>query len=135
MNDPRFDALVKSMAGDGQSRRAALRLAAGALAALVARARPAAGVAQACRENGAKCTVFTDCCSRRCQGGRCEQGRARPGAGCDRDAECRSGICGRISSVGSICRDADCRRAGRPCADTTDCCRGVCSSSTFRCVD
>ncbi len=135
MDDSRFDALVKSVARGAQSRRAALRLAGGALAALVARARPTGGAAQACRENGAKCTVFTDCCSRRCQGGRCEQGRALAGAGCELDAECRSGICGRISFGGSICREADCRRTGRRCAETTDCCRGVCSSSTFRCVD
>ncbi len=135
MDDSRFDALARTVAGGAQSRRTALRLAAGALAALLARASTAIGAAQTCRENRAKCDVFTDCCSRRCQGGRCEQGRSRPGAGCDRDEECRSGICGRISSVGGLCRNAGCRRAGRACLRTTDCCRGVCSSSTFECVD
>lgn len=135
MDDTRFDALAKTVAGCAQSRRAVLRLAAGAVAALIAGAAPATASARACRDNGATCALFTDCCSRRCQGGRCDQGRSRPGAACERDAECRSGICGRVSADSSLCRDAGCRRAGRACAGSTDCCRGVCSSSTFRCVD
>ena len=135
MDGQRFDALTKLTATGVASRRGALRLlAGGVLAALLGRGG-SASAALACRNDGAKCDADGQCCSRRCGGSRCRSERLRAGAACTDDRDCRSGICGRINSVSSICRNPTCRREGRDCALSPDCCRGVCDASTLTCVD
>ncbi len=134
MDGRRFDALARLTAEGTASRRGALRLlAGGAFAALLSRP-DRAGAALGCRNVGARCGADGECCSRRCGGGRCRSERLSPGASCRGDRDCRSGVCGPIDRDTRLCRVAACRRPGRRCALTPDCCRGVCSASTFRCV-
>ena len=134
MDDKRFDAVTKALAG-GASRRTALRaLFGGSLATLLVGHRIAPAAAD-CRANTQKCDLPTECCSGRCRSGRCRQGRLRAGSACTHDQQCRSGICGRINAQSSICRSAGCVRAARRCTLSTDCCRGVCDAGTLECVD
>ncbi len=129
-----FDAMTKALAGDASRRTVVRRLVGGALATLLA-GRDAAPALAGCKGNSRRCDLPTDCCSGRCEGGRCRRGRLRPGEACERDQECRSRTCGRINNLSSICRSRDCVRTGRRCRFTTDCCRGLCSNSTFKCTD
>jgi len=118
------------------SRRRLLRLAAGAVPLLLGARFGAAGAAAGtCRATGQRCGVDPDCCSARCEDGRCRAGDLAPGSICRRRQECRSGICGAVNSEVGICRTAGCRRPGRRCRVSTQCCRGVCSASRRECVD
>ena len=98
MDDRRFDALTRALAAGTASRRAALRLLlGGGLAAGLARPRGAAaqvGIAAnkgSCRAPGDVCDGDADCCSERCEAGRCLC--RKRGAACDVDRACCSGRC------------------------------------------
>ena len=97
MDGERFDAMTRSWAASA-ARRGALRLlAAGALGAILARPRGVAaqvGIAAntgSCRATGDVCDGDKDCCSERCEGGRCQC--RRRGAACAVDRACCSGRC------------------------------------------
>ena len=97
MDGERFDRIARAL-GATPPRRGALRLlAAGALGAILARPRGAVvqvGIAAntgSCRATGDVCDGDKDCCSQRCEGGRC-QCRKR-GAACTVDRACCSGRC------------------------------------------
>ncbi len=114
------------------SRRDLLRLLAGTAGAILLGA-PAPAAAERCRRDGARCALGSDCCSGRCRLRRCRPARLAAGSLCQRDAQCRSGVCGRIDRESRLCRRRRCRRAGRACAGTVDCCAGVCDAATREC--
>jgi len=103
MDTDRFDALARSFA-PGATRRAALQLLAGGLAALVdAAATPGAKATHfGCRHVGTSCTTSDECCSGRCRG---PKGRKRCRAHHTRGCTKAMDIC-RTSSGASPCPDA-----------------------------
>jgi hypothetical protein len=158
MDEHTFDATARWLARHG-SRRAALRLGVGVLAAVPALLAPG-GTTAACRKPGKECSRGQQCCSGLCKGGRCRsapgQGTctiaadvcAGTGVGCVAGQPCScfvtsrgAAFCGaRFDNVCSSCReDADCEFVtgpGSACVRRT----GVCGcldddrGFTHRCV-
>jgi hypothetical protein len=122
MDGDSFDAWIKTLTA-GHARRAVVRVvAAGALAAGLARLglREAAA---SCRGTDDPCARDDQCCSNRCVHGNCRCSKTE--AGCNRKADCcqgESGLekCAHVSGCGP--RTVCCRKMRKPCSRYCDCC-------------
>jgi hypothetical protein len=131
MDADQIDRVARAVAAAARSRRSLGRAAMGGVFAVLLGGGSAR--AAACRGNDQSCVFGPDCCSGRCENKRCRPGRLDPGFICTNRQECRSGNCGEVDKTVSLCRTEECRRSGRRCTATIQCCRGVCDAATFRC--
>ena len=136
MDEHRFDALAKALAGSVSRRRSLKMLAAAPFGAVAARFFPTASVAPDCRKGGEPCVAETDCCSGHCDAGLCGAGGATGsgapgpcranGEGCRQGSQCCSGYCnGREKCA--------CKPVGKGCADPSQCCSGLCDGGKCHC--
>jgi hypothetical protein len=150
VDDCRFDNWTRALVEKTDRRSAVRGMAAGA-AALLTLARAEIGLAQEadvvleanCKGNNGKCKKDKECCSKKCQKGKCQCAGAK--APCKRDNGCCSGVCrsGKCECgdkgdfcnndsdcCSKLCRDGKCRcvRGGDRCTDNKECCSNRCSS-------
>lgn len=86
---------------------------------------------RACRTLDAPCATGNECCSGRCEGGRCLPIGAckAPAAACATRAECCSGRCEPIAGTTNRACTNLCRATGAACVTGSDCCSFSCRNN------
>lgn len=125
-----FDELARGLASGNITRGKVLKLMGAALLGGTLTSFGVGGVALAddeCKPTGKKCRKNKQCCSGKCEGGKCAAACTSNGTTCTAADECCSGNCvdGQCSAcpAGKILRNGLCLQ---PCEGSYDC-PGVCS--------
>lgn len=123
MDDQRFDALVRSVAG-APSRRRLLGALVGGLAATVLPRVGSEAEAARCLALGKRCERGDDCCAGRCRGGRCRCSttQKRCGAICIPDAACcKDGRRVEPEPIATTCQREGCGEQVNNCGQPVTC--------------